>query len=280
MFGNPGDLGNFLLNFCPAKPAMPSFLGFAKRKRRASNQVQAAAPELHNAHLAAAYYDQRKGGDCYDFLRVSPTRVLFILLDIAGRAADNREIVASAQGVFRSMGAELFARDDANEADAMVNLCLELNRNILKTAGRVCSSPAFAGCYNETLGTVSYFNAGHTPGLLRDSQRIIELPATGLPLGLFSHATPDAFMCALEPGDALVLVSRGIVEARRRLKEFGLNQVKDNLQRTQTKTAQEICGSILDEVRAFTRKPPTHNDVTVLALARDAAAKAGAAAAS
>ena len=258
---------------------MQALLNLAKRKRP-SAQVQAPVPELQDAHLAAVYYDQRKGGDCYDFLRVSPTRVLFILLDVAGRATDNHEIVAAAQGVFRSMGTELFAHDEANEADAMVNLCLELNRNIMKTAGRVCSSPAFAGCYNESLGTVSYFNAGHTPGLLRDGNAIIELPATGLPLGLFSHVTPDAFMCALEPGDALVLVSRGIVEAKRRLKEFGLDQVKDNLQRTQTRTAQEICGAILDDVRAFTRKPPTHNDVTVLALARDAASKAAGAATS
>ncbi|HEY6273907.1 MAG TPA: SpoIIE family protein phosphatase [Terriglobales bacterium] len=258
---------------------MHALLKFAKTKPPTS-QVQASVPELQDAQLAAVYYDQRRGGDCYDFLRVSPSRVLFILLDVAGRATDNHEIVASAQGVFRSMGAQLFTQEDANEADAMVNLCLELNRNIMKTAGRVCSSPAFAGCYNESLGTVSYFNAGHTPGLLRDGDSVIELPATGLPLGLFSHATPDAFMCALEPGDALVLVSRGIVEAKRRLKEFGLDQVKDNLQRTQTKSAQQICGSILDELQEFTRKPPTHNDVTVLALARDAAGKASAAASS
>lgn len=255
------------------KPNMHALLNFAGRKPL-NRQVQASVPELQDAHLAAVYFDQRRGGDCYDFLRVSPTRVLFILLDVAGRAQDNHEIVASAQNVFRSVGTELFASEDANEADAMVNLCLELNRNILKTAGRVCSSPAFAGCYNESLGTVSYFNAGHTPGLLRDGERVIELPATGLPLGLFSHATPDAFMCALEPGDALVLVSRGIVEAKRRLKEFGLDQVKDNLQSTKTKTAPEICAGILDQVRSFTRKAPTHNDVTVLALARDAASKA------
>lgn len=253
---------------------MHALLNFAGRKKRPpATQVQARAPKLQDAHLAAVYYDHRKGGDCYDFLRVSPTRVLFILLDVAGRAPDNRDIVASAQGVFRSMGAELFSSDEANEADAMVNLCLELNRNILKTAGRVCSSPAFAGCYNESLGTVSYFNAGHTPGLLHDGERIIELPATGLPLGLFSHATPDAFMCALEPGDALVLVSRGIVEAKRGLREFGLDRVKDNLQRTRGRSAQEVCGAIMDDVRAFTRRHPTHNDVTVLALARDRVAK-------
>jgi sigma-B regulation protein RsbU (phosphoserine phosphatase) len=256
---------------------MHALLNFAKSKRRPGNLVEAPVPELQHAQLAAVYYDQRMGGDYYDFLRVSSTRVLFGLLDIAGRIAENRHIVSAAQGVFRSMGAELFAQDDVNEADAMVALCLELNRTILKTAGRVCSSPAFAGCYNESLGTVSYFNAGHTPGLLRDRAGVIELPATGLPLGLFSHVTPDASIVALEPGDALVLVSRGIVEAKRRTKEFGLDQVKDNLQRTQTQTAPEICQTIFDKVQEFTRKPPKHNDVTVLALARHAAAKAFAA---
>jgi phosphoserine phosphatase RsbU/P len=268
-----------MASFCYTLPQknlhMSALLNFAKRKTGA--QIQASVPELQDAHLAAVFYDRRRGGDCYDFLRVSPSRVLFILLDVAGRAKDTREIVASAQNVFRSVGTELFAQEDANEADAMVNLFLELNRDIMATAGRVCSSPAFAGCYNEILGTVSYFNAGHTPGLLRDRERIIELPATGLPLGLFSHATPDAFMCALEPGDALVLVSRGIVEARRGLKELGLEQVKEDLQQTRTKTASEICAGILDDVRSFTGKLWTDNDVTALALARDGASKADAA---
>jgi serine phosphatase RsbU (regulator of sigma subunit) len=216
------------------------------------------------------------GGDLYDFLRVSPTRVLFGLLDIAGHISENSHIVFAARDVFRAMGTELFSQQDINEADAMVALCLELNRTILKTADHVCSSPAFAGCYNESLGTVSYFNAGHTPGLLRDRAGVIELPATGLPLGLFSHATPDASIVALEPGDALVLVSRGVVEAKRRTKEFGLDQVKENLHHMQT--AQEICHTILNRVQEFTGKEPRDNDVTVLALARQAAVKAVAAA--
>jgi len=253
---------------------MHSLFDFAKKNRRPSRMVQVQAPDLRNAQLAAVYYDQRVGGDCFDFLRVNPTRVLFILLDVAGRAADNREIISSAQGAFRSMGAELFTQEDINEANAMVELFLHLNRNILKTAGRVCSSPAFAGCYNESLGTVSYFNAGHTPGLLRDGTGVVELPATGLPLGLFSHATPDASIVALEPGSALVLVSRGVVEAKKGMKELGLDQVKDNLQRVKAKAAQEICAAVLEQVREFTSKPPTHNDVTVLALVRASAGKA------
>ena len=125
-------------------------------------------------------------------MRVSPSRVLFGLLDIAGRVEENGAVVSAAQHTFRTRSPELFTADDVNEADAMAELCLELNRAIMAAEGGIRSCPAFAGCYNEDLGTICYFNAGHTPGLLRDASGITELKATGLPLGLFSHATCDA----------------------------------------------------------------------------------------
>src|SRR5215831_3212971 len=252
---------------------MHALLQFARRKADPARPVLAPVPELQDAQLAAVYYDHRVGGDCYAFHRPNPHRVLFALIDVAGRSEENRPVVAAVQSALQS-GSALLAGDNVNEAEAMVELCLRLNDTILETAHRVCSSPAFIGCYNESLGTVSYFNAGHTPGLLRDGSQVIELRATGLPLGLFSHATPDASIVALEPGDALVLVSRGVVEAKRWRKELGLDQVKDNLLRLQAKNAQQICAAILDQVREFTGKPPVQNDVTVLALARSAAVKA------
>ncbi|HWZ46316.1 MAG TPA: SpoIIE family protein phosphatase [Candidatus Saccharimonadales bacterium] len=249
---------------------MRKLLQFASSKARPCIPVQAVVPDLQRAQLAAVYYGQRIAGDFYDFLRVSPTRVLFGLLDVAGRLDDTREIVSAAQNTFRSAGADLFAQEDMNESNAMIELGIQLNRSILNTAGHVCSSPAFAGCYNETLGTVCYVNAGHTPGLVRDGSGISELPATGLPLGLFSHSTTDASIVALQPGAILLVVSRGIIEARNKGEDFGLRQVKDNLELVRTETAQQICASILDKVQEFTHQAPTHNDVTVLALARHA----------
>lgn len=235
--------------------------------------VHADVPELSDAELAAVYYGQRMAGDFYDFVRVSPKRVIFGLLDVAGQHDDNREIVMAAQQTFRTQAVELFASDDVNEADAMVQLCIHLNRTILQAeGGGVRSCPAFAGCYNESLGTVSYFNAGHTPGLLRHGTGVTELGATGLPLGLFSHATCDAPMVALEPGAALLVVSRGIVEGKYAGSEFGLERVRTSLHGTGAVSAEKLCAAILDEVRQFMRKPPTHNDVTALALVRAAAA--------
>jgi serine phosphatase RsbU (regulator of sigma subunit) len=238
--------------------------------------VQAKFPELHDASVAGVYCSQRMGGDFYDFLRVSPDRVVIGLLDVAGRIEDNHAIVSAAQDTFRTLAPELFAKEDVNEANAMTELCLALNRTILQAQGSIRSCPAFAACYNESLGTVCYFNAGHTPGLLRDRTGITALPASGLPLGLFSHATCEAPMVALEPGASLLLVSRGVLEGKYKDEEFGLDRLKDTFLHVPSDDAGELSLGIINSVQQFMRTPPTHNDVTVLALIRAATAKASA----
>jgi serine phosphatase RsbU (regulator of sigma subunit) len=253
---------------------MRALFNLARRVPPPSRErVQAAVPQIQDANIAAVYYGQRKGGDLHDFLRVSPTRVLFGLLDVAGRLEENSHIVAAVQSTFRAVGRELFEKDYVNPADAMIEVCLQLNRTILKAAGRVHSCPAFAGCYDESLGTVVYFNAGHTPGLVRDHMGVSELPATGLPLGLFSHTTCDASTVFLQPGAALLLVSRGIVEAKCGGEELGLDSVKKGFQATAAANSNELCLSVLDQVQEFMCIPPTHNDVTAVALTRSAGIK-------
>jgi serine phosphatase RsbU (regulator of sigma subunit) len=257
---------------------MCAFFKSAKTKPSERESAQSPAPDLKEAQLSAAFYGQRRGGDLHDYIRVSPTRVLFALLDVAGRFDQNRPIVSAAQDLFRLCGPQLLAKDDVNEADAMIEICIQLNRSILKTAGRVCSCPTFAGCYNENLGTVCYVNAGHIPGLIRDQTGVSELGATGFPLGLFSHSTPDASIVAIEPGGALLLVSRGVVEAKRKAREFGLSQVKDLLQQTSMQTAHETCSMVLGKIQEFLANKPAQNDITAIALARTAAGKTLAAA--
>jgi sigma-B regulation protein RsbU (phosphoserine phosphatase) len=247
---------------------MRSLLRRKKPELPPEEPIQAEVPALRDADVAAVYYGQRQGGDFYDFVRVSEDRVLFGLLDVAGAFDGTRAITSAAQETFRSLGTRLFGVPDVNEANAMSELCLELNRTVMQAAQGVRSCPAFVGCYNESLGIICYFNAGHTPGLVRDGNGIAELAATGLPLGLFSHATCEAPMVALEPSAALLLVSRGIIEGKRRGQEFGLSGVKEGLGRGNTKSAKEICLNTLDGVRQFMGTAPTHNDVTSLALVR------------
>jgi serine phosphatase RsbU (regulator of sigma subunit) len=232
-------------------------------------------PTIDGAEIAATTYGKRVGGDFYDSLRVGPERILFGLLDVAGRRETNQVILSAAKTLFRAAGAELFSQPDFNESESMSTLCLRLNRGLMEAAGGVISCPGFVGCYHERFGTLCYTNAGHTPGLLRDSASIIELGSTGLPLGLFSHATCDAPIVGLEKHAVLMLVSRGVVEGRSRDDkpedvEFGLERVKELLRSDTSATAQALSGSILNAVGEFTREPLVPDDMTALVLMRDA----------
>jgi serine phosphatase RsbU (regulator of sigma subunit) len=251
---------------------MTPLLTFRKKKPAvAIEPVPSAFPLLRQAEIAAAFAGQRSAGDFYDSFRVSPSRVLFGLLDVAGRRTQNEGILAKAQQVFREVGSELLAQNEANEADAMTELCLQMNRAIMEAAGGVHSSPAFAGCYNEELGILCYFNSGHTPALVRHADSVSELGATGLPLGLFSLAPVEARLIAMEPGAVLALVSRGVVEAEYKREEFGLARVESALKKSHRTPAREICRSILDDVQRFAGAQPLQDDITALALVRTGA---------
>jgi hypothetical protein len=196
------------------------------------------------------------------------------LLDVAGRRQDNRGILTAAQDIFRNFGMELFSRPDINESDAMTELGLRINRGLIESSSGVRPCPAFIGCYHEKFGTLCYTNAGHTPGLLRDSKGTIELASTGLPLGLFSHATCDAPTVGMENGAALLVVSRGVVECNgyheKEAEEFSLNRVKILLQAAPSVAAQALCVSILTAADKFSAEMPLCDDRTALALVRTA----------
>jgi serine phosphatase RsbU (regulator of sigma subunit) len=226
--------------------------------------AQSVVPTLRGAELAISYLADRH--ILYDFVRVSPNRVLFGLLDVT-RGVSERSIVSAAQDTFRARAAELFVGEEINEADAMIELSLHLNRSILKAAGAVCSSPSFAGCYNEDLGTVCYFNAGHSPGLVRDGTGLIELAPTGLPLGLFSHVTSDARIVALQPAAILALVSGKVFEIENKEREPGFDRVKQSLQQAEAEGAHEICQALLRGVQSSMAGPAVSN-IAALALVR------------
>ena len=231
-------------------------------------------PKIDGSDIAAVFTGKRVAGDFYDSVRTSPERVLIGLMDVAGRREDNRPILIHAQEIFRTVGAQLFSGSDINESDAMTDLCLHLNRALIELCCGVHSCPAFIACYHEKFGTLCYTNAGHTPALLRDHGGVAELASTGLPLGLFSHATCEAPTVALEKGAALLLVSRGLVECEGRSNgsadSFGLDRVKQVLLTLPIDNANSLCSSVLDAVSEFGGKRAPCDDRTALGLIRSA----------
>jgi len=77
------------------------------------------------------------------------------------------------------------------------------------------------------------------------------------------------------PGSALLVISRGIVEAdyfdaEGQRAEFGLDGARESLQHADALSARDLCLAMLQAARKFTPMTPTHNDLTTLALLRNA----------
>lgn len=257
----------------------------------ARRPTPAQVPQLATVDVAACYQSARVGGDYFEFVRVAPGRLLLVLLDVAGGAKEAMPVLAAVQDLLHKRGPELFRSDDVNEADAIAELVLLMNRTILASAEGLHHTPAFVACYNESLGMLTYINAGHTPGLLKDGDSVELLPANGLPLGLFSHSTHDAQIAVMAPRAKVLLVSRGLVEMRSGREEFGLERLCHHFQRSAASSAPHLCEEILSEVSQFVRlnnagmfgrilkvvkNGQIKNDVTAVALARRAAAAASA----
>ncbi|MGI8684642.1 MAG: PP2C family protein-serine/threonine phosphatase [Acidimicrobiales bacterium] len=91
------------------------------------------------------------------------------------------------------------------------------------------------GSLDTATGRFRWVNAGHPPPLLaRGSKVVAELAcAPCYPLGL-GILEPEIGECQLEPGDALLFYSDGVIEARPALDrgdQFGVDRLKDLLER-------------------------------------------------
>jgi len=164
----------------------------------------------------------------------------------------------------------------ANQSETLSELCLHLNRTLLETAGRAHMTAAFLGSLDGRNGVLTYINAGHVPALLLASDSTEFLESNGLPLGLFSHATHEPGFRVIPPDAALLLASRGVVEARcesgvldciGRSPEFGaegLLKAASGIPRV----AQSLCRIVLDSATVHAGRH-IDNDMSVAAISRN-----------
>ena len=202
------------------------------------------------------------------------------MMDIAGKRDEAMHIAAAVQDKFREAVPELFTGADVNEAQAAADLNIVINRTILEAAGGVRCAPAFLASFDENLGTLTYVNSGHTSALVRDAEGTTELKANGVPLGLFSHAVTDAQLWVLQPGSALLLASKGLIESKKAFhKEYGFKRLASVVKEAQFSSAAELCTQVLGDVETYTHNADPENDVTTVALMRTAAVRSAVAAA-
>ena len=183
-----------------------------------------------------------------DFFHVQPTEdggLLVILGDVAGKG------LKAAMNVSMLMGA---MRRTTERSPARI---LEsLNRVLTGSESFTTCQAAWFGANGELV----LANAGHLPPYLNSQE--IRIPGA-LPLGVLPEVSYDEVRLYLHPGDRILLMSDGVVEARQPSGElFGFDRVHN--------LSNQTAFYIADAARSFGQE----DDITVLTVRRLAQAMA------
>ncbi|HET7385728.1 MAG TPA: PP2C family protein-serine/threonine phosphatase [Nocardioidaceae bacterium] len=226
-------------------------------------------PELPAWDVAAFYRPARSvGGDFYDFLPLPDGRVMLVVGDVTDKGVPAALVMASTHALLRSTTAKA---SSPGEVLARVNdlLCEDIPAHMFVTC--------FALVMDPSTGQVEYANAGHDLPYLRGAAGVVELRATGMPLGLMAGMSYEERAAVLEPGDCVLLHSDGLVEAHDPGRQmFGFPRLAELVGRG--RAGQDLLDHCLAELGRFTGPGwEQEDDITLVSLQRRvAAAYAGA----
>jgi len=218
------------------------------------------APDVPGFDLAGATQPHDEvGGDYFDFIRVSDSRLGIAIADVSGKGIPAALIMA---GFRMSLLAEI-----RNEF-TMRAVMRKVNSLLHESTERDKFVTLFYGVLDWKNRSLSFSNAGHNPPLLlRADGRVQYLLEGGVALGVLPDARYEERPVALQPGDVLLLYTDGVSEAESPTGEqFGTRRLEQCLKRVAGGTAHEILKGVVDEVTAYAGEHGVSDDLTLVVV--------------
>jgi sigma-B regulation protein RsbU (phosphoserine phosphatase) len=201
------------------------------------------------------------GGDLYDVKCLESGRVLFLAGDVAGKGLGAALLVSNIMPIVQVL---------MDESPDLTKLVRRLNRQIFLTTDPVHYATLFLGVLDPVTGLVQYVNAGHNPPyLLQPGRDIVEVQATGVPIGMLEGAPFASAELCIEPGGLLLLFSDGIPEAQNADGDFFEEErLREILYREKDAPTEAIVDRIREDLATFVGDTPPSDDITMLILKR------------
>jgi serine phosphatase RsbU (regulator of sigma subunit)/anti-sigma regulatory factor (Ser/Thr protein kinase) len=217
------------------------------------------------AWQVAAYYGPARvvGGDFYDFIALDDGRIGVVVGDVTDKGVPAALVMARTHSILRAEAPRLV---DPGRVLARANelLAPEMPARMFVTC--------LYGVLEPATGRFRFANAGHNLPYVRTPRGVVELRATGLPLGLLPGIEYEEAEGVIGPGDTVLLYSDGLVE------QHGPGREMYGFPRLREAMAAEASGSalldrLLDGLRAFTGAGwEQEDDITLVTLRRSAGA--------
>ena len=184
------------------------------------------------------------GGDYYDVIRLSPSRLGICIADVSGKSVSAALLMANVQASVRAFAA------DSTLPSA---LCSRVNSVLCANIAMGKFVTLFYAVLDADRGSFSYTNAGHLlPILLHGNGEVEELQNGGAVIGVFPEWKYEDSIVQLKAGDRLLLFTDGITEASAPGgEEFGESRLIAGAQSYWGRPIPELKSGLLASVKEF-----------------------------
>jgi serine phosphatase RsbU (regulator of sigma subunit) len=200
------------------------------------------------------------GGDFYTYLALTEGRAAIAIGDISGKGVGAALLMALTSSAVESQGRQI-----------------EYPAQVLKALNQVLAPRLRANHMNAALlfavidppnQTLRVANAGMIAPVLITACGSRFIDVGGLPVGSFIGATYQEEVVTLCPGDTLLLVSDGVVEAHNVQGElFGFERLEAAIAEVHPlEDVRTLVEKVLARVQAFMSNTEQHDDITLVAI--------------
>jgi serine phosphatase RsbU (regulator of sigma subunit)/anti-sigma regulatory factor (Ser/Thr protein kinase) len=217
-------------------------------------------PSLSSWSLDVHWQPAREvGGDFYDFIHLPENRLGILVADVTDKGIPAAMVMATSRSLLRETAERLI---EPGEVLAYANDVLhsEIPPKMFVTCLYLVLNPES--------GEILFSNAGHNPPYLHSQDRVSELIATGMPLGLMPGMDYEQHQATIKSGETLMLSSDGLVEAHNPDYDmFGFPRVQELVRNYSG--GEGLIAHLMQNLQAFVGDAyEQEDDITILTIER------------
>ena len=224
-------------------------------------------PELNGWQVSAYYRPAREvGGDFYDFIELDGGKVGVVIGDVTDKGVPAALVMATTRAILRGAASRMMSPGE---------VLRRVNDLLVPDIPPQMFVTCLYGILDPETGHFDYANAGHNLPYVNKKEGVVELRATGMPLGLMPGMDYEEKEANLGYGEVVLLYSDGIDEAHDPDGEmFGFPRLMGAVKAAGQ--SDDVIDSLLSELSRFTGSDwEQEDDITLVTLRRTSGAETG-----